>query len=1340
MTDVSDRIAVLSPERQELLARLRKADRDAQVSSAERPGPRPGAAALAIAGGTAPLSYAQRRLWFVDQLGGSVAYSAPVVHRIRGPLNVALFATSLRTVISRHESLRTIFPERDGEPVQLVTDVAESVMDVRSVEHLPVGEREPAAVELLRAEVANPFDLSAGPVMRVLVIRLEADNHIVVLNIHHITSDQWSMGILVREAAECYAAGQQGRDPELPELPVSYADYAVWQREYLSRVVLTDGLRFWEEQLAGMQTLDLPTDRPRLPRPGHCGAELSRWLLPQTVAGIREVGASAGTSPFMTLLAGFVGLLSRYTGEYDIAVGTTAAGREHDDVAGLIGFFVNTLILRTDLSGDPTLIELLTRIRRSVLDAHQHAEVPFDLLVERLQPVRDPGRSPLVPVMFQQDNTPDYALSLPGLDVELIDDFDPGTAKYDLLVSVRVWENALRVHVQYDTELFDGTTVERLLQGYEVLLQAAVTDPNAPVSSLPLLTDADVELLGRRWNDTSTETAGHECLHTTFERQSATRPAATAVIAGGARHSFADIDSRANRLAHHVVTRGVGPGTPVAVYLPMGVDYVVSVLAVLKAGGAFVPVDPQYPPSRVAFILDDVAAPVVITTTALAAGLAPARATVVELDGADRQAVARCPASSPHTAVGPVDLCYIIYTSGSTGSPKGVVLRHAGVANNLDDLRTRFAVGPGDAVLALSSPSFDMSVYEILGVPGSGGAVVLPEPELARDPAHWVELVKDHAVTVWNSAPALLDLFLTEVEQSADPPPKTLRLALLGGDWVPVSMPDRLRALVPELEFVSLGGATEASIHSIVYPVGEVDPEWTSIPYGRPMANQEAYILDDRLELLPIGVPGELHLGGVGLAVGYLNRPELTAEKFVEWRGRRLYRTGDLARWRQDGVLQLLGRRDLMFKVNGLRVEPGEIEWVLRGHPAITDAVVAARTDSVGDRGLVGYVLSSSAVPIPELRSLVSAVLPSYMVPSTFVVLDRFPLSPNGKVDRKALAQFDGRSDAGLHEPPSGPVEEQIAQVWRTVLDVAELNRTDDFFTLGGDSFKAVRVARTVGGGVPVIAVFRHPTIAALAAYLETDVTATAPHRLLHRLTPEREQASVSLVCVPYGGGNVVAYQPLADALDERFALWSVDLPGHDLADTTPLAAIEDVAVRCAEEIRDRIDGPIALYGQCAGTAATLALSRRLEAIGVPVLATFMGAALPDNDLEWSWRMVQQGSDEQLFGHMRRLGGFDGVLDDHDIAGILAVVRHDLAEMVQLYLREADGSIPTLTGPVHCVVGDTDPATEGYETRYRDWDRYGTGVTLSVVAGGGHYFCKYQPGEVAAIVARRLAD
>ncbi|QKG19890.1 non-ribosomal peptide synthetase [Actinomadura verrucosospora] len=1291
--------------------------------------------------GPPPLSYAQRRLWFMQQLRpDGVAYSAPIVHRIRGPLDLAALTAALRTVIERHEPLRTTFPEVDGEPVQRVGAPAEPVLTAESVESLPAGEREQAAQALLREHVARPFDLVAGPILRCVSIRLDAAEHILLLNLHHITSDAWSMGVFVRELAECYTAHREGRAPDLPDLPVTYADYTLWQRERLSGDGLRERLAYWEERLADLPVLDLPTDRPRGAVQDGAGATTSLWLPGDLLPGVRDLARSERTSPFVTFLAAFTALLARYTGEHDVAVGTSVAGREADEVAGLIGFFVNTLVLRTDTSGDPTFRELLGRVRETVRSAHEHQDLPFDLLVEHLRPNRDPSRPPLASVLFQQDNTPDCALRLPGLDVELAD-FDPGTAKYDLLLSVRAWEHGVRVHGQFDTGLFDRGTIRRLLSGYRALVTAAIADPDTPIGRLPVQEPRDEERLVVEWNRTDTPLNHEQCLHELFERQAARRPDAAAVLAGRDRHTFGEIDRRANRLARHLADLGVGPDARVALCLPRGADQLVASLAVLKAGGAFVPVDPDYPADRIAYILGDCEAAAIVSTERLAADLPTGGTPVVRLD-ADAAEIRGRLAAPPPSAAGPGDLCYVIYTSGSTGTPKGIALRHRGVVNNLLDLNTRFGVGPGDRVLALSSPSFDMSVYELLGVPGAGGAVVLPDPDSLRDPAHWLRLADEHAVTVWNSAPALLTLLLDQVEAGGVPRPGSLRLALLGGDWIPVTLPDRLRAAAGDVRVIALGGATESSIHSTIHEVGTVDPALPSIPYGRPMANQQVYVLDDRLRPVPVGVPGELFLGGVGLARGYLGAAAAGNDRFLEWRWRdapprRIYRTGDIARWRADGELELLGRADSQVKLHGLRIELGEIESVLRALPQVRAAVAAVRPDASGERRLVGYAVPEpgAEVTAEELRDAAAAALPGYMVPAAFRILDELPLSPNGKVDRRALPEPE--TPAGAGEPPRGGTERRVAAVWASVLGVPEIGRDDDFFASGGDSFKAIRAVREIDPGLPVVELFKNPTVAALAARL--DAGSTEQGGSLHLLGPSAGTPRLALVCVPYGGGNAVAYRPLADAMPPDVALWAVDLPGHDLADDRPCAPIAETAARCAHEIADRVTGPVAVYGQCAGAATTVELARRLEDIGVPVVATFIGASLPPEDPRRAERRLAEGTLDQILEHLRRLGGFDGALDDEDVTGILRVVQHDLAESVRFFLREERLPPRPLRGPLHCLVGDRDPATTDHAAGHRRWEPYAGEVTLSVIPDGDHYFCKHRPHAVAAVVMDLLA-
>ncbi|MGM1061399.1 non-ribosomal peptide synthetase [Saccharothrix sp. Mg75] len=677
-----------------------------------------------------------------------------------------------------------------------------------------------------------------------------------------------------------------------------------------------------------------------------------------------------------------------------------------------------------------------------------------------------------------------------------------GTPPFEWHLTLNRQGDTWTAELRYDERLFTADTARRVLSHLRTLTAGAVRAPRTPVSRLALLTAEETHRVLTEWNDTAADLPHGTCLHTAFEERTATGPGAPAVVDGARTWTYGEVNAAANRLAHRLREGGVGPDVRVGLCLERSATLLAAVLGVLKAGGAYVPLDPDYPAQRLSAMLDGTSCAAVVTDRVRAAALpAPPPGTdrpvvLVEglLDGTEPDLAAR-PGTDPGRIAGPDDLCYVIHTSGSTGLPKPIALRHRGVVNNLADLNSRFAVGPSDRVLALSSPSFDMSVYEFLGITAAGGTVVVPEADRAKDVAHWARLFARHDVTVWNSAPALLELLAEHLENTGGTALGRLRLVMLGGDWVPVSLPERVRALAPDVRFAALGGATEASIHSTIHEVTETDPAWVSIPYGRPMANQRVYVLDDALQPVPPGVVGELHLAGVGLARGYLERPDLTAERFLDWScgavHDRLYRTGDLTRWRPDGVLELLGRKDFQVKLHGLRVELGEVEAVLRAHPDVKDAVVTSREEPPGTRRLVGHVVPRPGrTPRPaELRAHLAEVLPSFMVPAAVLLLDELPLNPNGKLDRKALGALSVAPDApgsgaAAFEAPVGAWEEHIAAVWQDVLDTGPVGRDTDFFALGGDSMSALRCLARIDDGLSWPELFRHPTVRRLAAHV----------------------------------------------------------------------------------------------------------------------------------------------------------------------------------------------------------------------------------------------------------------
>ncbi|MBT2369810.1 amino acid adenylation domain-containing protein [Streptomyces sp. ISL-10] len=1324
------------------------------------------------------LSFAQRRLWFLDQLQpGSPAYNVPVATRIRGPLDVPALHGALQDVVDRHEVLRTVYRDVPGA-AEAEPHVLHGFRLPLPVTELPDGSGVRAFYD---ADAAAPFDLAGAVPLRASLARIAADDHVLVLNLHHIVTDGWSMRLLYTELERAYAARVGAAAEPLTHLALQYADFAAWQRRRISGKRLAELTAFWREELSGTGPVDLPTDRPRPPVFGHAGASRYFDLPPQLIARLREFGKSEGATLYMTMLAGFAATLRRWTGQEDIVVGTSVSGRDHPAFSELVGFFVNTLPLRIRTGGDPDFAGLVRATRQTTLQAYAHQELPFDLIVDALGPPRDPSRPPLTSVMFLLDETPDTAPGLAGLDTEPID-FSSRATKYDLMISVHDTGSAVRALVEYPTDLFDASTVDRLLGHFLTTLEAAVAVPDVPISALPLLTGSERRTALDDWNATRAPFPQDACLHQLFEQHVDRRPDAAAIVCGGLggwNVTYRELEERANRLAHHLAEAGAGPDRTVALCLRRGPGLVTAILAVLKAGAAYVPLDPEYPAERLGLLLRDAAPPIVVSDSELIGRLPLGPDTVRVLLDTDRPVLQTLPATRPAVPVTSRDLAYVIFTSGSTGTPKGIALEHRGVVNNLLDLNRSYGIGPDDAVLALSSPSFDMSVYETLGMLAAGGTLVLPDPAAAKDPAHWADLIERHGVTVWNSAPALLGLLLDQLEHAGGPALPRLRTAFLGGDWIPVTHPDRLRAFAPGLAFAALGGATEASIHSVEYRVDRVDPTWTKLPYGRPMANQHTYILDPADRLVPVGVPGELHLGGVGLARGYLNRPELTAEKFVRvelepGRTERLYRTGDLARYRPDGTIELLGRTDFRIKLNGLRIEPGEVESALRDRPGVREAVVVAR-QGAGSARLIGYVVpeDGAAPDTAALRAALGTVLPPHCVPAELVLLDRLPLSPNGKVDRKALPEPRTRrpeaaAPAGPTTPaatdgdPAGPVAvaitdgapptagdavaRRVAAVWAEVLGLEAVGPDDDFFALGGDSFAAVRAVRAVADGMRqahalrVVDLFSNPTPAGLAARV-TELGGPsadgATHRLLHRLSqgPAEGPAALTLVCFPHGGGDAIAYQPLAAHLPPHIQLLAVSPPGHDPLVPGPMLPVGEFAELAAREIARTVTGPFAVYGHCAGVVTALETTRVLERDGLRPVALHLAAALPEDDPEYALEMERVSSDEDLVGYLTAMDGFDGVLDDSDLTAVLRMVRHDMTEAARFFARTPEGYERPLRTPLTVIVGDADDATEGFEQGHRAWGRYAPDLRLAVIPGGRHYFAKHLPDRLAALLA-----
>ena len=1029
--------------------------------------------------GELPLSLAQQRLWFLDQLvPDSPLYNLAAAVRLQGPLDVAALERSLGEIVRRHEALRTTFLTVDGRPRQVIS--AEPLLPMPVIDLRVVAEvaREENLQRLLSDEAQKLFDLARGPLFRVLLVTLGEQEHVLLLTVHHIVSDAWSVGVLIEELRALYAAFHAGEPSPLPELPFQYVDYAVWQRQWLKGEVLDIQLAYWKRKLEGAPpSLDLPTDRPRPAVQRYRGSTLFFRLSSALTEALGALSRRAGVTRFMVLLAGFQLLLARYAGVEDVSVGSPIAGRTVVETEALIGFFINALTLRTDLSGDPSFLGLLERVREVTLDAYAHQDVPFEQVVDALQPERSLNRAPLFQVMFVLQNTPMPALALSELTLSLVP-LESKTAKFDLSVSLAEDDGGMQGVAEYDADLFDEATIGRMIEQFQAVLEGAMARPERRLSELSGLPEAQRRQLLEGWNQTAAEFPRDRCLHQLFEQHAERAPEAEALTFEGERLSYGALNARANRLGRHLRDLGVVPESPVGVFARRSIELIVGVLAILKAGGIYMPLDPSLPSGRLSFMLEDAGIEVVLAQGHLMNRLPACDAFVVPLDA---EATVGRGEREDNLAGGarPEGGAYVIYTSGSTGKPKGVLIEHRGACNLAAAQQRAFTIEPGDRVLQFSRSSFDASIWEIIMALTTGATLCLasdealmPGPELAR-------LLKEQQINITLLPPTALGAL-------PDAPLPALRTLLVGGEACPPELVERWAA---RTQFLNAYGPTEITVCATIFECrGGGTP-----PIGRPLANTRVYVLDARLEPVPVGVPGELYIGGAGLARGYVGRAGLTADRFVPdpfsgEPGARLYRTGDLARWQPTGVLEFAGRIDHQVKLRGFRIEVGEVEAALRAHPAVREAVVMVREDAPGDRRLVAYLLTAQASPpaTGEMRSHLQQRLPDYMLPAAFVWLEALPLTSSGKVDRKALPAPDGARPAldGEFVAPRSPVEELLASAWAEVLGVAQVGVHDNFFNLGGDSILAIQVisrAQQRGIAFAVRQMFQHQTVAALA-------------------------------------------------------------------------------------------------------------------------------------------------------------------------------------------------------------------------------------------------------------------
>ncbi|HET7464916.1 MAG TPA: amino acid adenylation domain-containing protein, partial [Longimicrobium sp.] len=1093
-------VRVISRMRQALHAEVAIADLFAAPVLAELAA-RLGAPAGAAMPGLVPaaaeerraLSFAQRRMWFLERLGaGGAAYHIAESLRLRGALDREALARALDRIVARHEALRTTFVEDAGEPEQRIAP--EDASRFQLVDHDLAGHPEPDA-ELARItaeEAGAPFDLAAGPLIRGRLVRLADDDHVLAVTMHHIVSDGWSVGVLTRELGALYAAFRRGDGDPLPPLAVQYADFAAWQRRRVEDGVFREQADYWAATLAGAPALlELPTDRSRPARQDHAGGTVPLELDEALTAGLRALGRRHGATLFMTLMAGWAAVLSRLSAQDDVVVGTPTANRTLPEVEGLVGWFVNTLALRVDLSGSPTVAELLGRVRARALEAQQHQDIPFEQVVDRVHPARSLAHAPLFQVMFAWQNAPIGNLELPGVRVSSAGSASRGMAKFDLSLSLAEADGRISGGLEYAAALFERETVERYLGYLRRALEAMAADAGAAVDRLPLL-GADERLrVVEAWNATDAAFPADRCVHALFERQAERSPDAVAVAHDERVLTYAELNARANRLAHLLRDAGVAPGARVAVLVPRSADLVISELAVLKAGAAYVPMDPSFPAERIAYMVADSGSRIVLAMAGVdLPGLSAARR--IDVD-----AVTHADAENPRIAVPAEAAAYVMYTSGSTGAPKGVVVPHRAISRVA--INNGYAdFGAGDRVAFAANPAFDATTMEVWGPLLNGGRTVVVAHDVVLDPPAFARLLEEQGVTALFITTAVFNQYAATIPGAL----AGLRYLLTGGERADPASFARVLGEGGAGSLIHCYGPTETTTFAITHAVDRVTEGARTIPLGRPISNTRIYLLDAAGNPVPAGVVGEMYIGGAGVAHGYLGRPGLTAERFVpdafSTPGARLYRTGDLGRWLADGTIEFVGRNDFQVKVRGHRIEPGEVEARLLEHPSVREALVLVREDAPGDRRLVAYLAGAGAADAQALRAHLAASLPEYMLPAAYVRLDALPLTPNGKVDRRALPAPEGEAYASRgYEAPAGETEAALAELWAGVLGVERVGRHDHFFELGGHSLLAVRmisrVRQVLGAEVPLGDLFLRPLLADFARGVETASRAELP-------------------------------------------------------------------------------------------------------------------------------------------------------------------------------------------------------------------------------------------------------
>ncbi|MDZ8030972.1 amino acid adenylation domain-containing protein [Nostoc sp. DedSLP04] len=1167
-----------------------------------------------------PLSFSQQRLWFIDQLyHGSSFYNIPIAFHIKGQLNITALQQSLNEILKRHEIWRTNFTLVNGEPVQEIAPKLTWDLPIINLEYLFGKDWEGEVKKLIAQEVTKPFNLAKGLLVRATLLSLSEEEYVLLVTMHHIITDGWSCGVFLRELSTLYAALSTNQLSALPELPIQYADFAIWQRDRTQGEFLTTKLNYWKQQLSGeLPVLQLPTDRPRPSVTTFAGAKQYFTFSAELTDALRQLSQREDATLFMSLLAAFNILLYRYTNQEDIVIGSPIANRNRAELEGMLGLFVNTLVLRNDLSGNPSFCELLRRVREVTLDAYAHQDLPFEMLVEELQPERDLSRNPLYEVMFVLQNTPTSVQEVSGLTLRALE-FESGTAQLDIFLSISESREGLTGCLEYNTDIFDSTRITRFINHFQTLLENILANPEERICELSLLSTNEQEQLLLKFNQTRTDYQD-VCLHQLFEQQVELTPDSVALISQSEKITYRQLNHTVNQLAYYLQKQGVTKETFVALCLERSIDMVTGILAILKAGGAYIPLDPSYPVERLNFMLSDSQASILITHHKIVEKLSLSSPKIVYLD-IQKDEIARESQENPINISSSDNLAYIIYTSGSTGTPKGVLGNHRGTVNGLHWLWKTYPFNPEEVCCQKTAISFIDSVWEIFAPLLQGIPIVIINNATLLDPQLFIEALAHHKVTRIILVPSLLRLLLDNYHHLTNKLSQ-LKLWITSGEALSVNLAKSFRELIPFAGLINLYGSSEVSANATYYDTSLLSDQANSVPIGRPIDNTQVYVLDRNLQLTPVGVVGELYIGGDGLAKGYLHRLELTAERFIDnpfVLGNKLYKTGDFARYLNDGNIEYWGRHDEQVKIRGFRVELGEISTAITEHPDVKESVVILSNDTQESQLLIAYVVTQNQDIAAQLLPYLQQKLPNYMLPSSFVVLNAFPLTPNGKVDKRSLStnDFIRPNITKSFIPPRNFTELSLVKLWENLLKTNLIGVTDNFFELGGHSFLAVRLMAQIqdkfGHNLSLSTLFENPTIEKLAL-----IVSQRSHEISNSplVVINSSGSKTPFFCMHGAGGGINNYFNLSRRLGEDYPFYALEhTPNQEKPE---ILSLEETANKYLQEIRKvQPNGPYLLGGHCYGGVLAFEMAQQLQRQGEAVdLLVVIDAILLETRIE----------------------------------------------------------------------------------------------------------------------------